>query len=138
MAKIIFNPNSPIQRLSGRYGNSLFVFKNGKQFLHGAKHPVLPKNPTSEQRRLFRRLTLIEQCVNILQTQIELSQQAIDARKIINDRITYLYDKYSSTIAAPTKLQKKIMTEYYTLHPLTEFGVPLNSFRHDTEGKSLF
>ena len=128
MAMLTFIPDSPVQRLSGRYGNLIFVFRNGTQYVHGAHIPDLPLHPTPEQRRLFRRLTLIEKCVNILQTQIELSQQAIDARKIINDRIKYLYDKYSPTIAAPTKLQKKIMTEYYTRHPLTEFGVPVEPF----------
>jgi hypothetical protein len=128
MARILFNPNSPIKRLSGRYGNIVYQFRYGKQFLYGAAEPVLPPHPTPEQRRLFRRQSIVEQCVNILQTQLELSQQAIDARKTIKNRITYLYNRYNPGIKAPTKLQKKIMTEYYANHPLTDLGLPLKSF----------
>ena len=131
MARILFNPNSPIKRLSGRYGNIVYQFRYGKQFLYGAAEPVLPPHPTPEQRRIFRRQSIIEQCVNILQTQLELSQQAIDARKTIKNRITYLYNKYNPGIKAPTKLQKKIMTEYYACHPLTDLGLPLKSFSNN-------
>ena len=131
MARILFNPNSPIKRLSGRYGNIVYQFRYGKQFLYGAAEPALPPHPTPEQRRIFRRQSIIEQCVNILQTQLEISQQAIDVRKTIKERITYLYNKYNPGSKAPTKLQKKIMTEYYANHPLSEFGLPLRSFRNN-------
>ena len=131
MAQLLFNPNSPIKRLSGRYGNILYHFRYGKQHLSFLPEPVLPPHPTPEQRRLFRRQSIVEQCVNILQTQLELSQQAIDARKTIKNRITYLYNRYNPGIKAPTKLQKKIMTEYYANHPLSEFGLPLRSFRNN-------
>jgi len=138
MAQIIFNPDSPVKQLSGRYGNTLFHFRNGKQFVTGAVVPILPLHPTPEQRRLYRRQSIIEQCVNILQTQLVLSQQAIDVRKTIKDRITYLYNKYNHDIKAPTKLQKRIMTDYYAKHPLSDFGLPLKSFRDNNRGNAWF
>ena len=128
MAMLIFNPDSPIRRLSGRYGDLIFVFRNGKQYMHGALKPDLPLHPTPEQKRTYRRQTIVNQCVNNLQSQLELSQQAIDARKTITDRVKYLYDKFNPDIESTLKLTRKIITEYSRKHPLTEFGVPVEPF----------
>lgn len=128
MAILRFNPDSLIQRLSGRYGDLIFVFRNGKQYMHGAHKPDLPLHPTPEQKRSYRRQTIVNQCVNNLQTRLELSQQAIDARETIACRIKYLYDKYNPDIESTVKLRRKIITEYNRKHPLTEFGVPVDPF----------
>ena len=128
MAILTFNPDSLIQRLSGRYGDLIFVFRNGKQYMHGAHKPELPLHPTPEQQRSYRRQIIIEQCVNNLQTQLELSQQAINAREIIASRVKYLYDKFNPDIESIIKLTRKIITEYSRKHPLTEFGVPVQPF----------
>ena len=128
MAMLIFNPDSPIRRLSGRYGDLIFVFRNGKQYMYGALKPDLPLHPTPEQQRSYRRQTIVNRCVNDLQSQLELSQQAIDARKTITDRVKYLYDKFNPDIESKIKLHRKIITEYSRKHPLTEFGVPVQPF----------
>ena len=125
MAILTFNPDSPVQRLSGRYGDLIFVYRNGKQYMYSAHKPELPLHPTPEQQRSYRRQTIVNQCVNNLQTRLELSQQAINARKTITDRVKYLYDKFNPDIEATVKLQRKIITEYNRKHPLTEFGVPV-------------
>lgn len=113
MAKIEFNPNQPIQALSGTVGKFTFRTVNGRTFLHTRPEPVLPKNPTPAQREKYKRQVVINQCLDILQDQIPDLPTAIKMRGKIFDRLTYLYKKFAPTIKARTKLQKKIMTEYY-------------------------
>lgn len=113
MAHVTFNPNQPIQSLSGTLGNMTFRTMNGRTYVHECRKPVLPKNPTRKQRAQFKQRTLIDSCIAILQSQIPDIQEAIAMRTKIKDRLTNLYKKLEPTIKAPTKLQKAIMTEYY-------------------------
>ena len=113
MAKVTFNPNQPIQSLSGSMGKITFRTINGKTFVHERQAPELPKNPTRQQRARFKQRTIIDSCLAILQSQIDDIQEAISMRSIIKDRLSYLYKKFEPAIKAPTKLQKAIMTEYY-------------------------
>lgn len=113
MAQITFNPNQPIQALSGTVGGVTFRTMYGRTYVHSRTEPVLPENPTRQQRERFKQRTIIDQCVDILQSQYEDMQIAIAMRPKIRDRIVRLYKKYAPTIKARTKLQRKIMTEYY-------------------------
>ena len=114
MATVTFNPESGIQSLSGSLGRLTFRTKNGKTFVTERPRPVLPKNPTREQKRKYTRQTIIEDCLEILQSRMEDIQEAMRIRPKIKDRLEYLYAKFSPTIKARTKLQKAIMSEYYT------------------------
>ena len=113
MAKVTFNPDSPIQALSGSLGDFTFRTVYGRTHVFQRPEPVLPKNPTRQQRELFRQRTIINRCLNILQAQYEDFQEAIAMRKKIKERLTYLYKKHAPDIKAPTKLQRAIMTDYY-------------------------
>ena len=113
MARITFKENQPIQSLSGTVGNITFRTMNGRTYAYGRPEPVLPKNPTRKQRALYKRRSIIDQCITILQSQYEDMQVAIKMRPKIKQRLTYLYKTFAPDIKAPTKLQKRIMTEYY-------------------------
>ena len=119
MAIVTFNPNQPIQALSGTVGGITFRTMHGRTYVHSRPEPVLPENPTRQQRALFKQRTIIDQCLAILQSQYEDIQEAITMRKKIRDRLTCLYKKFAPTIKARTKLQRKIMTEYYHRFPAT-------------------
>jgi len=113
MAKITFREGQPIQSLSGSLGPLTFRTLYGRTFVTERAEPVLPKNPTRQQRAQFKQLTIVNQCLDILQSQIADIQEAISMRSKIRDRIVRLYKKHAKTIKAPTKLQRTIMTEYY-------------------------
>lgn len=122
MARITFNPNQPIQSLSGTLGDMTFRTVNGRTHVFRREEPVLPKNPTRKQRAQFKQRTIINNCISILQSQYEDIQEAMAMRPKIKDRLTYLYKKYVKDIKAPTKLQRAIMTEYYANFSLTSTG----------------
>ena len=113
MAKVTFNPDQPIQSLSGSVGALTFRTLNGRTFVRERTAPTLPKHPTRQQRDQFKRRTIIDNCLTILQSQIPDIQQAIAMRTKIKDRLNYLYKTFAPTIKARTKLQKAIMTEYH-------------------------
>lgn len=112
MARVKFNPGQPIQSLSGTLGNAVFRTMYGRTFVFERARPVLPKNATREQKARYRRRVMVDECVRILQDEIEDITEAIAMRKKILERVGYLYDKYVQEIKAPTKLQRKIMGEY--------------------------
>ena len=122
MAKITFNPNQPIQSLSGSFGALTFRTLYGRTFVMERTAPELPKNPTRKQRAQFKQRSIIDRCVTILQSQYEDMQVAIAMRPKIRDRIVRLYKKHAPTIKAPTKLQKAIMTDYYEKFAKTSTG----------------
>ncbi len=113
MARITFNPNQPIQSLSGTLGRDTFRTLNGRTYVHQRPEPVLPKNPTPQQRAAIRRKTIINHCITDIQRQYSDIRDAIAMRSKIKDRVEYLYDKFVTNIKAPTKLQKEILSKYY-------------------------
>ena len=112
MARVKFKEGQPIQSLSGTLGNSVFRTRNGQTFVHERSYPELPKNATRAQKAQYRRRVIIDECVRILQDEMEDVLEAIGMRKKISDRVGYMYDKYVREIKARTKLQCKIMGEY--------------------------
>ena len=122
MARIKFREGQPIQSLSGTLGNMTFRTVNGRTQVFQRAEPILPKNPTRKQRAQFKRQTIINNCISILQSQYEDIQEAMAMRPTIKDRLTYLYKKYVKDIKAPTKLQRAIITEYYAHFSLTSTG----------------
>ncbi len=119
MAKVHFKPNQPIQSLSGTLGVVTFRTVNGHTHVFRRPDPVLPKNPTRKQRALFKQRTIIDNCLEILQSQYEDIQEAISMRPKIKERLRYLYKTFAPTIKARTKLQRAIMTEYYARFSVT-------------------
>ena len=113
MAKVTFAKNQPIQSLSGSIGRITYRTMNGHTFMYRTEDHVLPKNATRKQRAQFKQRTIINNCLDILQSQIPDIQEAIAMRPKIKERLRYLYKTFAPTIKARTKLQKAIMSEYY-------------------------
>ncbi|MBR0194905.1 MAG: hypothetical protein IJQ32_01485 [Paludibacteraceae bacterium] len=113
MAKVTFNPNQPIQALSGSIGDITFRTMNGHTFMYRTEEPVLPKNATRKQRAQFRQRSIVNQCVMNLQEQIPDIEKALAMRTTIRNRILRLYKLLSPGVKAPTKLQAAIMSAYY-------------------------
>ena len=111
MAKVKLMPG--IERISGTIGDVTFFTRNGKTFMSQRCEPELPKNATRKQKAQYRKRTLVNACVELIQEQMDDMLEAIEKRKKIRDRICYLYEKLSPEIKARTKLQKAIMSAYY-------------------------
>jgi hypothetical protein len=111
MAKVTLMPG--IESISGTIGNVTFRTINGKTFMSKRSEPCLPKGATREQKAQYKKRTLVNTCVVLVQSQMEDMLEAIAQRKKIRDRICYLYEKLSPEIKVRTKLQKAIMSAYY-------------------------
>ena len=116
MARVTFKEGQPIQSLSGKLGNYVFRTINGVTRVHVQQIPALAKDATRAEKRKHRRRVMIEACVGLLQNEMEDVVAAIELRTKIKDRIRRLYDTYAAEIKAPTKLQKRIMSEYRAKH----------------------
>ena len=102
-----------IESISGTIGNVTFRTINGKTFMSKRSEPGLPKGATREQKAQYKKRTMVNACVVLVQSQMEDVLDAIEQRKKIRDRICYLYEKLSPEIKGRTKLQKAIMSAYY-------------------------
>ena len=112
MARVEFKENSPIQSLSGTLGDLVFRTRNGKTSVFQRYEPELPEQASRAERRRFKREQIVRDCVSILQNEMRDMVAAIEQRTKIRNRILYLYKKYEKEIKAPTKLQRKMMSEY--------------------------
>ena len=120
MARIEYNKEAGVEPLSGQYGKLVFRHQaNGKNFVYRVAPVIAGKNATRAHRRVSKKHIVIEQCVEILQLQLPLSQEAIDLRKKIKERVEYLYEKYSPQIRGRIRLQARILKEY---GPITDRG----------------
>ena len=114
MAQIQFKKDQPIQALSGTVGNITFKTVNGRTFCRSRVTPALPKDATDEERATYKKRTIINTCISILQGEIADLQEAITMRPKIKKRVDYLYQKYVAQIKSSSKLQKAILTEYHS------------------------
>ena len=103
-----------IKSISGTVGNVIFKsYKSGKTIMIRRPEPELPVRASRKQKAQYKKRVIVDACVAIVQEQMEDVFAAIEQRKKIRDRMTYLYDKLSPEISAKTKLQKAIMTAYW-------------------------
>ena len=110
MAKVILKEG--IENISGSIGKLTFRTIHGETYVTCHEEAELPDNPTREQKAKYKRDRIVNQCVYIIQEEIEDMREAIRQRNKIRSRIVYLYDKYVKAIKAPTKLQRRIMELY--------------------------
>ena len=118
MARVKLMPG--IESLSGTIGDVTFRTMNGKTFMHRKAEPVLPKNATRKQKAQYRKRVIINQCVVLVQAEMENVFAALEQRKKIYDAIRRLYDRYAPEIKARTKLQKAILSAYWERENGTE------------------
>ena len=112
MARVEFKSNSPVQSLSGTLGYLTYTTRYGRTFVHTAHQPTLPEHPTRAQKAKYKRDIMLNNCICILQDEMEDILLAIQLRPKMRERLKRLYNSYAPLIKAPTKLQKRIMTEY--------------------------
>ena len=113
MARVIFKNGGNIQSLSGKVGNMTYRTIGNKTFVFSSEVPELPKDATRKQKSQYKKRMAIDQCVTLVQRQMDL-EVALAMRQKLRDRMDYLYKSLAPKIKARTKLQKAIMTEYYS------------------------
>ena len=97
MADITFNPDQPIQSLSGAYGNLVFrTLRSGRTVVHTREFP-----------------TLIDECVGEIQVKMASVEEAIEQRKAIKLRVTRLYKALRAGTDDDGELKKRILMAYY-------------------------
>lgn len=121
MARVHLKPG--MGNLSGTVGNLTFRTINGKTFVFEKMQAVLPENASREEKRRYKKRLMIDACLLILQQPIDDLHEAIRLRPKMRLRLSHLYDRYCGEIKARTKLQKKIMSEYYSRYCLDNLSI---------------
>ena len=111
MAKVTLMPG--VERISGTIGNVTFRTMNGKTFMHRKSEPVLPPHATRKQKAQYKKRVIVNECVMMVQGEMDDVLEAIEQRKKIYDRIRHLYDRLAPEIKAQTKLQRAIVSAYW-------------------------
>ena len=107
MAKVTLSPL--ISSLSGTIGDMTFRTRNGQTSVFQKNPPRLPANATRKQKAKYKKQLIVNQCIKILQEEIEDILVAISRRQAIKKKVEYWYDKLAPKIKAKTKLQKAII-----------------------------
>ena len=112
MARVTFKENQPIQALSGTIGCITYRTMNGKTFVHARREPELRKNASRKERAAYKERTIVNECVRIIQDEMEDFVAAIQARPSIRAAMKRYYRLYSPEIKARTKLQREMLRAY--------------------------
>ena len=107
MAHVTLSPL--ISSLSGTIGDMTFRTRNGQTSVFQKTPPRLPANATRKQKAQYKKQLIVDQCIKILQEEIEDILVAISRRQAIKKRVEYWYDKFAPKIKAKTKLQGAII-----------------------------
>ena len=108
MGKVRFKDDQPIQELRGTYGKMTFRVINGHTVVHSKPKYVR----RMEERELFDKSEIIEQCVADIQEQMCDMRQAIADRQAIKKRVARLYDKCANRCRDEYELMKNIRVAY--------------------------
>ena len=111
MARVKLIPG--IESLSGTIGDVTFRTMNGKTFMHRKAEPVLPPHATRKQKAQYKKRVIVNDCVVLVQAEMENVFEALEQRSRIYDTIRHLYDRYAPGIKARTKLQRAILSAYW-------------------------
>ena len=107
MAHVTLSPL--ISSLSGTIGDMTFRTRNGQTSVFQKNPPRLPANATRKQKAKYKKQLIVDQCIKILQDEIEDILVAISRRQAIKKKVEYWYDKLAPKIKAKTKLQGAII-----------------------------
>lgn len=114
MARVVLMPG--VESISGTIGNKVFRTINGKTFVYGKAEAVLRPHASMKEKKQYKKRVIVDECVELIQSEMEDVLGAIRMRKKIRDCISRIYDKHAPTIRARTKLQGAIMSEYRSKH----------------------
>ena len=127
MARVTFKEGQPIQSLSGTIGGITYRTMNGKTFVHARREPELGKNASRKERAAHKECMIVNECVRIIQDEMEDFVAAIQARPAIRAAMKRYYRQYSPEIKARTKLQCAMLRAYRTRkHRYSTDKVPTN------------
>lgn len=112
MARVHFKEGQPIQSLSGTIGNMTYRTRNGKTFVHCRRPLLLAADASRAERETYRRRQVVNECVGIIQDEMEDFVEAIRSRPRIRAAMSRLYRQYSPEISGRVKLQRKMLSVY--------------------------
>ena len=112
MARVEFNPDQPIQALSGTMGKITYRTLNGKTFAHVRRLPELKKNASCEERAAYRERVMVDECVRIIQNEMEDFVAAMQARPSIRAAMKRYYRLHYWEFSSWKKLQRAMLSAY--------------------------
>lgn len=122
MARVTFKAGQPIQSLSGTIGNLTYRTINGKTFVRVRGEVGLASNASTEAKAAYRRKTIVDECVRIIQEEIGDMAVAIQARAGIRAAMKRYYDQFSTETGSRLKLQAKMLEAYRNRRQKQDLG----------------
>lgn len=122
MARVTFKAGQPIQSLSGTIGNLTYRTINGKTFVRVRGEVVLASNASTEAKAAYRRKTIVDECVRIIQEEIDDMAAAIQARAGIRAAMKRYYEQFSTETGSRLKLQAKMLEAYRNRRQKQDLG----------------
>lgn len=122
MARVTFKAGQPIQSLSGTIGNLTYRTINGKTFVRVRGEVGLASNASTEAKAAYRRKTIVDECVRIIQEEIGDMATAIQARAGIRAAMKRYYEQFSTETGSRLKLQAKMLEAYRNRRQKQDLG----------------
>lgn len=122
MARVTFKAGQPIQSLSGTIGNLTYRTINGKTFVRVRGEVGLASNASTEAKAAYRRKTIVDECVRIIQEEISDMAAAIQARAGIRAAMKRYYEQFSTETGSRLKLQAKMLEAYRNRRQKQDLG----------------
>jgi len=122
MARVTFKAGQPIQSLSGTIGNLTYRTINGKTFVRVRGEVTLASNASAEAKAAYRRKTIVDECVRIIQEEIGDMAAAIQARAGIRAAMKRYYEQFSTETGSRLKLQAKMLEAYRNRRQKQDLG----------------
>lgn len=122
MARVTFKAGQPIQSLSGTIGNLTYRTINGKTFVRVRGEVGLASNASTEAKAAYRRKTIVDECVRIIQEEIGDMAVAIQARAGIRAAMKRYYEQFSTETGSRLKLQAKMLEAYRNRRQKQDLG----------------
>ena len=122
MARVTFKAGQPIQSLSGTIGNLTYRTINGKTFVRVRGEVGLASNASTEAKTAYRRKTIVDECVRIIQEEIGDMAAAIQARAGIRAAMKRYYEQFSTETGSRLKLQAKMLEAYRNRRQKQDLG----------------
>ncbi len=112
MARVTFKNGQPIQSLSGTIGNLTYRTINGKTFVHARGVMELSPKASKHEKALYRRRMIVDECVRIIQDEMEDFVEAIRLRPTIRAAMLRYYKMYAEECGSRLQLQRKMLGAY--------------------------
>ena len=95
---------------------------NGKTFVRVRGEVGLASNASTEAKAAYRRKTIVDECVRIIQEEIGDMAAAIQARAGIRAAMKRYYEQFSTETGSRLKLQAKMLEAYRNRRQKQDLG----------------